>query len=108
MILTLKYELVCFYEKKNAFSVFVSLGTLERHETGETAKAILSAIEDSEYLVPDALLPVSQESKRNKNAGYKHSSFYKYGMVSYNLTHTEKSSDKVRRKSKTFLQSNEL
>uniref|UniRef100_A0A8B9GL75 WD repeat domain 72 n=2 Tax=Amazona TaxID=12929 RepID=A0A8B9GL75_9PSIT len=88
------YRCACFLEK-NTFSVFVSLGTLERHETGETAKAILSAIEDSEYLVADALLPVSQESKRNKNAGYKHSTFYKHGMVSSDLTHTEKSSDKL-------------
>ncbi|KAM8998208.1 WD repeat-containing protein 72 isoform 6-T6 [Ara ararauna] len=73
----------------------IETGTLERHETGETAKAILSAIEDSEYLVADALLPVSQESKRNKNAGYKHSTFYKHGMVSSDLTHTEKFSDKL-------------
>uniref|UniRef100_A0A8B9ZBW3 WD repeat domain 72 n=1 Tax=Buteo japonicus TaxID=224669 RepID=A0A8B9ZBW3_9AVES len=73
----------------------IETGTLERHETGETAKAILTSIEDSEYLVADALLSVSQESKRNKNAGYKHCSSYKHGMVSYNLTHTEKSSDKL-------------
>uniref|UniRef100_A0A672V9B9 WD repeat domain 72 n=1 Tax=Strigops habroptila TaxID=2489341 RepID=A0A672V9B9_STRHB len=73
----------------------IETGTLERHETGETAKAILSAMEDSGYLVADALLPASQESKRNKNAGYKHSNFYKHGMVSYDLTHTEKSSDKL-------------
>ncbi|KAM6195951.1 WD repeat-containing protein 72 isoform 2-T2 [Sarcoramphus papa] len=73
----------------------IETGTLERHETGETAKAILTSIEDSEYLVADALLPVSQESKRNKNAGYKHSSSYNHCMVSYNLTHTEKSSDKL-------------
>lgn len=56
----------------------------------------------------DTLLPVSQESKRNKNAGYKPSSSYKHGMVSYNLTHPEKSSDKVRMKSRAFLKSNEL
>uniref|UniRef100_A0A8C0I804 WD repeat domain 72 n=1 Tax=Bubo bubo TaxID=30461 RepID=A0A8C0I804_BUBBB len=73
----------------------IETGTLERHETGEIAKVILTSIEDSEYLVADALLPVSQESKRNKNAGYKHSSSYKHGMVSYSLTHTEKSSDKL-------------
>lgn len=73
----------------------VSLGTLERHETGETARAILAAIEDSEYLVADALLPVSQESKQNKNSGYKQSSLYKHGMGPY-FAHTEKSSDKVR------------
>uniref|UniRef100_A0A8C8B766 WD repeat domain 72 n=1 Tax=Otus sunia TaxID=257818 RepID=A0A8C8B766_9STRI len=73
----------------------IETGTLERHETGETAKVILNSIEDSEYLVADALLPVFQESKRNKNAGYKHSSSYKHGMVSYSLTHTEKSSEKL-------------
>lgn len=88
---------------KNYKLCCVFLGTLERHETGEIAKAILSSIEDSEYLVADALLPVSQESKRNKNPEYKSSSSYKLGMVSYNLTHTEKSSDKVRMQSNAFL-----
>ncbi|XP_009904747.2 WD repeat-containing protein 72 [Dryobates pubescens] len=73
----------------------IETGTLERHETGESAKAILTSIEDSEYLVSDAVLPVSQESKRNKNGGYKHFSSYKHGMISYNFTHTEKSSDKL-------------
>ncbi|KAJ7409494.1 hypothetical protein WISP_115303 [Willisornis vidua] len=73
----------------------IETGTLERHETGETARAILTAIEDSEYLVADALLPVSQESKRSKNSGYKHSSSCKHGMGPYNLTHTEKSSHKL-------------
>ncbi|KAM9375249.1 WD repeat-containing protein 72 [Phaethornis superciliosus] len=73
----------------------IETGTLERHETGETAKAILTSTEDSEYFMTDALLPVSQESKRNKNTGYKPSSSYKHGMSSYSLTHTEKSSDKL-------------
>ncbi|XP_054693363.1 WD repeat-containing protein 72 isoform X2 [Grus americana] len=73
----------------------IETGTLERHETGETAKAILTSIEDSEYLVADTLFPVSQESKRNKNAGYKLSSSYKHGTVSYNFTHTDKPSDKL-------------
>ncbi|XP_025009835.2 WD repeat-containing protein 72 isoform X2 [Gallus gallus] len=73
----------------------IETGTLERHETGEIAKAILSSIGDSEYLVVDSLHPVSQESKRNKNVQYKSSSSYKRGMISYNLTQTEKSSDKV-------------
>ncbi|KFQ40641.1 WD repeat-containing protein 72, partial [Mesitornis unicolor] len=71
----------------------IETGTLERHETGEMAKAILSSIEDSECLVADAVLPASQESSRNKNSGYKPSSSYKRGMVSHN--HTEKSSDKL-------------
>ncbi|KAM6257733.1 WD repeat-containing protein 72 [Porphyrio hochstetteri] len=73
----------------------IETGTLERHETGETAKAILTSTDDSEYLLADAPLPVSQESKRNKNAGCKLSSSYKHGMVSYNLTHADKSSDKL-------------
>ncbi|XP_015728514.1 WD repeat-containing protein 72 [Coturnix japonica] len=73
----------------------IETGTLERHETGEIAKAILSSIEDSEYLVADSLHSVYQESKRNKNVQYKSSSSYKHGMTSYNLTQTEKSSDKV-------------
>ncbi|XP_025960543.2 WD repeat-containing protein 72 isoform X2 [Dromaius novaehollandiae] len=73
----------------------IETGTLERHETGETAKAILTSIEDSEYLMAGALLPVSQDSKRHKDTVYKPSSSYKHGMVSYNLTHTEKTSDKL-------------
>lgn len=84
--------------KNKKITTCVSLGTLERHETGEIAKAILSSIEDSEYLVADSLHPVSQESRRNKNVQYKSSSSYKHGMISYNLTQAEKSSDKVRMK----------
>ncbi|KAJ7407986.1 WD repeat-containing protein 72 [Pitangus sulphuratus] len=73
----------------------IETGTLERHETGETARAILTAIADSEYLVADALLPVPQESKRNKNSAYKHSGSCKHGMGPYNLSHAEKSSEKL-------------
>ncbi|NXF02226.1 WDR72 protein, partial [Smithornis capensis] len=73
----------------------IETGTLERHETGETARAILTASEESEYLVADALLPVSQKSKRNKNCGYKHSSSYKHSLGPYNLSQPEKSSEKV-------------
>ncbi|XP_068814935.1 WD repeat-containing protein 72 [Struthio camelus] len=73
----------------------IETGTLERHETGETAKAILSSIEDSEYLVAGALLPGSQDSKKHKDTGYKSSSSYKHDVISYNVTHTEKSSDKL-------------
>uniref|UniRef100_A0A8B9E0J7 WD repeat domain 72 n=1 Tax=Anser cygnoides TaxID=8845 RepID=A0A8B9E0J7_ANSCY len=63
----------------------IETGTLERHETGEIAKAILSSIEDSEYLVADALLPISQELKRNKNPEYKSSSSYKLGTKQFNI-----------------------
>ncbi|KAM6058324.1 WD repeat-containing protein 72 [Chlamydotis macqueenii] len=87
--------LIVFCEDCSVYIWEIETGTLERHETGETAEAILTSIEDSEYLLADALLPVSQQSKRNKNTGYKLSSSYKHGMVSYNLTHSEKSSDKL-------------
>lgn len=75
---------------------FYFLGTLERHETGEMAKAILTSFEDSHCLVMDSILPVSQDSQRHKNAAYKSSSSYKLGALSCNLPHAEKSSDKVR------------
>ncbi|XP_065590379.1 WD repeat-containing protein 72 [Cyrtonyx montezumae] len=87
--------LIVWCEDDSVYVWEIETGTLERHETGEIAKAILSSFEDSEYLVADTLYPVSQESKRNKNAQYKSSSSYKRGMISYNLTQTEKSSDKV-------------
>ncbi|XP_025052874.1 WD repeat-containing protein 72 isoform X1 [Alligator sinensis] len=73
----------------------IETGTLERHETGEMAKAILTSFEDSHCLVMDSILPVSQNSQRHKNAAYKSSSSYKLGALSCNLPHAEKSSDKV-------------
>ncbi|KYO21230.1 WD repeat-containing protein 7 isoform C [Alligator mississippiensis] len=73
----------------------IETGTLERHETGEMAKAILTSFEDSHCLVMDSILPVSQDSQRHKNAAYKSSSSYKLGALSCNLPHAEKSSDKV-------------
>ncbi|XP_072790046.1 WD repeat-containing protein 72 isoform X2 [Taeniopygia guttata] len=90
----LENVLIVGCEDNSVYIWEIETGTLERHETGDTARAILTAIEDSEYLVADALLPVSQESKRRKNSGYKHSSSYKHGMGPY-PTHTEKSSDKL-------------
>uniref|UniRef100_A0A8C8RHH3 WD repeat domain 72 n=1 Tax=Pelusios castaneus TaxID=367368 RepID=A0A8C8RHH3_9SAUR len=74
----------------------IETGTLERHETGEMAKAILNSCEDSECLVTDSILPISQDTQKHKIAGYKTSSLYKLGTLSHNLTHTERSSDKVR------------
>ncbi|OWK62204.1 WD repeat-containing protein 72 [Lonchura striata] len=90
----LENVLIVGCEDNSVYIWEIETGTLERHETGDTARAILTAIEDSEYLVADALLPVSQESKRRKSSGYKHSSSYKHGMGPY-PTHTEKSSDKL-------------
>uniref|UniRef100_A0A8C3X6J0 WD repeat domain 72 n=1 Tax=Cyanoderma ruficeps TaxID=181631 RepID=A0A8C3X6J0_9PASS len=90
----LENVLIVGCEDNSVYIWEIETGTLERHETGETARAILSAIEDSEHLVTDAQLPVSRESKRNKNSGYKHSSSFKHGMGPY-LAHTEKSPDKL-------------
>ncbi|XP_014436077.2 WD repeat-containing protein 72 [Pelodiscus sinensis] len=72
----------------------IETGTLERHETNEMAKAILTSCEDSECLVTDFTLPFSPDTQKHKNAGFKSSSSYKLGTLSHNLTHTEKSSDK--------------
>nr|XP_054498186.1 WD repeat-containing protein 72 [Agelaius phoeniceus] len=90
----LENVLIVGCEDNSVYIWEIETGTLERHETGDTARAILAAIEDSEYLVAGALLPVSQESKQNKNSGYKHSSSYKHGMGPF-PAHTEKSSDKL-------------
>ncbi|XP_039579524.1 WD repeat-containing protein 72 isoform X2 [Passer montanus] len=90
----LENVLIVGCEDNSVYIWEIETGTLERHETGDTARAILTAIEDSEYLVAGALLPVSQESKRNKNSGYKHCSSYKHGIGPY-PAHTEKSSDKL-------------
>ncbi|XP_031979112.1 WD repeat-containing protein 72 isoform X1 [Corvus moneduloides] len=90
----LENVLIVGCEDNSVYIWEIETGTLERHETGETARAILTAIEDSEFLGADALLPVSQESKQNKNSGYKQSSLYKHGMGPY-PAHTEKSSDKL-------------
>ncbi|KAM8804407.1 WD repeat-containing protein 72 [Eudromia elegans] len=73
----------------------IETGTLERHETGETAKAILASIDESEYLIAGTLLPISQDSKKHKDTTYKFSSSYKRGMASHNLTHTEKTTGKL-------------
>ncbi|XP_067412232.1 WD repeat-containing protein 72 [Emydura macquarii macquarii] len=59
----------------------IETGTLERHETGEMAKAILTSCEDSECLMTDSILPVSQDTQMHKNAGYKSSSSYKLGTL---------------------------
>ncbi|XP_063025724.1 WD repeat-containing protein 72 isoform X2 [Melospiza melodia melodia] len=90
----LENVLIVGCEDNSVYIWEIETGTLERHETGDTARAILAAIEDSEYLVAGALLPVSQESKCNKSSGYKQSSSYKHGMGPY-PAHTEKTSDKL-------------
>lgn len=83
-----------FLEKITAS--LVSPGTLERHETGETAKAILACVEDSEYLAAGAFLPVPPESKSNKHAGHKPSSSYKHGVACHGPARTQRSADEVR------------
>ncbi|PKK27591.1 WD repeat domain 72 [Columba livia] len=68
-------------EDESVYIWEVETGTLERHETGETAKAILACVGDSEYLAAGAFLPAPPESKSSKHAGHKPSSSYKHGPV---------------------------
>ncbi|XP_008490266.1 WD repeat-containing protein 72 [Calypte anna] len=88
-------QLIVGCEDDSVYVWDIETGVLDCYVTGKTAKAILACTEDSEFFVPDALLPVFQESERNKNAGYKPSSSYKHGMSFYSLTHKEKSSEKL-------------
>ncbi|XP_030045094.1 WD repeat-containing protein 72 isoform X2 [Microcaecilia unicolor] len=72
----------------------IETGTLERYETGEMAKAILTSCEDSRALMTDSVLFVFQDVQRVKSPSYKTSSSYKLGTLSYTLAHPEKSSVK--------------
>lgn len=70
------------------------LGTLERHETGDVARAILACCEDSSLSVADALLlPCLEEgSPQQKNTG----SSYKLSTLAYSsITRREKVSRRV-------------
>ncbi|KAM4676747.1 WD repeat-containing protein 72 isoform 2-T2 [Discoglossus pictus] len=73
----------------------VETGTLERHETGEMAKAILKSCEDFNFLMTDSMIFASQEAQRNKRVHFKMSSSYKLGSLSHNLMHSEKNSNKM-------------
>ncbi|XP_029430360.1 WD repeat-containing protein 72 [Rhinatrema bivittatum] len=75
----------------------IETGTLERHETGEMAKAILTSYEDSHALMADSVLSFSQDVQKIKSPNYKASSSYKLGTLSYSLSHPEKASDKFQK-----------
>ncbi|KAM9311880.1 WD repeat-containing protein 72 [Gastrophryne carolinensis] len=72
----------------------IETGTLERHETGERAKAILSACEEFTIEMTDSIFNASQETHRNMRTTFKSSS-YKLGSLSHNLMNHDKSSNKV-------------
>nr|XP_033776628.1 WD repeat-containing protein 72 [Geotrypetes seraphini] len=72
----------------------IETGTLERYETGEMAKAILTSCEDSRALMTDSVLFISQDVQRIKSPSYKTSSSYKLGTLPYTLSLPEKSSVK--------------
>lgn len=61
----------------------IETGILERHETGEVAKAILASCEESALSVADFLLPALEDDPcRPKNIGSRSSSSYKIGSPS--------------------------
>ncbi|XP_069838738.1 WD repeat-containing protein 72 [Dendropsophus ebraccatus] len=74
----------------------IESGTLERHETGEMAKAILTACEDFNIDVNDSMVTTSsQETQRHSRATFKSSNSHKLGALSHHLIHPEKSSNKT-------------
>nr|XP_021156559.1 WD repeat-containing protein 72 [Columba livia] len=82
-------------EDESVYIWEVETGTLERHETGETAKAILACVGDSEYLAAGAFLPAPPESKSSKHAGHKPSSSYKHGVACHGPARTQRSADEL-------------
>lgn len=69
-------------------------GSLERHETGEVAQAILACCEDSVMAAADSLSAVFEEdTPKQENLDGQSSNSYKIGTLSYSsLAHREKSS----------------
>ncbi|XP_060138674.1 WD repeat-containing protein 72 isoform X3 [Zootoca vivipara] len=72
----------------------IETGSLERHETGEVAQAILACCEDSVMAAADSLSAVFEEDPpKQKNLDGQSSNSYKIGTLSYSsLAHREKSS----------------
>ncbi|KAM5170920.1 WD repeat-containing protein 72 isoform 2-T2 [Mantella aurantiaca] len=73
----------------------IETGTLERHETGEMAKAILNTCEDFTIEITDSIVNVSHETQRNSRTTFKSSNSHKLGNLSHNLIHPEKSANKI-------------
>ncbi|XP_054859009.1 WD repeat-containing protein 72 [Eublepharis macularius] len=72
----------------------IETGILERHETGEVAKAVLAGCEDSPLSMEDSLLPIFEDdAHKQRGAGGPPSSSSKLGPLSYStLAHHKKSS----------------
>uniref|UniRef100_A0A8C5M824 WD repeat domain 72 n=1 Tax=Leptobrachium leishanense TaxID=445787 RepID=A0A8C5M824_9ANUR len=88
-------------EDGSAYVWEIETGTLERHETGEMAKAILSSCEDFNIAMTDSIITVSQESQRVTRSTFKSSSSYKLSSLSHNLIHNEKLTNKNKESSNT-------
>ncbi|XP_040198647.1 WD repeat-containing protein 72 isoform X1 [Rana temporaria] len=73
----------------------IETGTLERHETGEMAKAILTSCEDFTIEMTDSIINTSQETQRNSRTTFKSSNSYKLGNLSHNLINPDKSTNKM-------------
>ncbi|XP_038605972.1 WD repeat-containing protein 72 [Tachyglossus aculeatus] len=69
----------------------IETGTLERHETGDGAKAILNSCEDAELVLPESGLPGALDPHRPKNAEPKSPSSHRLGPLSSPISHAEKS-----------------
>ncbi|XP_072004293.1 WD repeat-containing protein 72 isoform X3 [Engystomops pustulosus] len=72
----------------------IESGTLERHETGEMAKAILTACDDFAIEVNDSVFNTAQETQRHSRTTFKSSNSHKLGALSHSLLHPEKPSNK--------------
>ncbi|KAM4748997.1 WD repeat-containing protein 72 [Rhinophrynus dorsalis] len=70
----------------------IESGTLERHETGEMAKAILTSYENFNIAMTDSKVTASTENQKYKQPSQKYSNSYKRGTPSQNITNTEKTS----------------
>ncbi|XP_053318494.1 WD repeat-containing protein 72 [Spea bombifrons] len=81
-------------EDGSAYVWEIETGTLERHETGEMAKAILNSCEDFNIEMTDSIVTFSQETQRATQATFKPSNSYKLGTLSHNLMHPEKWANK--------------
>ncbi|XP_069480956.1 WD repeat-containing protein 72 isoform X2 [Ambystoma mexicanum] len=95
---TIKYHpiedlLIVGCEDDSVYIWDIETGTLDRHESGELAKAILTSSVDSHFHKPEPLPSVSHETPK-KPSIYKTTSSHKLGTMSYSLPHTEKFTQK--------------
>ncbi|XP_075431833.1 WD repeat-containing protein 72 isoform X1 [Ascaphus truei] len=91
---TVQDVLIVGCEDDSVYVWDIETGTLERHETGDVAKAILTSCEDFNIVMTDSMVSVSQEAQKTIRTTYKSSNSYKLGTLSHNLMHPEKTSNK--------------